>query len=41
MNQKKQDALLGILFLLTATDYNPGMYLLALPVIHCIYRSNG
>ena len=26
---------------LTATDYNPGMYLLALPVIHCIYRSNG
>ena len=40
MNQKKQDALLGILFL-TATDYNPGMYLLALPVIHCIYRSNG
>lgn len=41
MNQKKQDALLGILFFVTATDYNPGMCLLTLPVIHRIYRSNG
>ncbi|WP_306479518.1 hypothetical protein [Mediterraneibacter sp.] len=33
MNQQKQDALLGILFLGMTTAYNPKRRLLALPVI--------
>ena len=37
---KKQDALLGILFFLTAAAYNPGMCLSAFAAIRRGYRSD-